>query len=73
MRYGRGVFHNEAYRGRVTRVVDVPFRIGGIEVGGGVDVCEEEDGRVVVCAEGDVVDGPEEVAGAVDEGADVEG
>lgn len=73
MRYGSGVFHDEAYRGSVTGVVDVPFWVGGVEVGGCVGVCEEEDGRVVVCAEGDVVDGPEEVAGAVDEGADGEG
>lgn len=73
MCYGSGIFHNEADRGCITGIVDVPFRVGGVEIGGCVGVCEEEDGRVVVCAEGDAVDGPEEVAGVVDEGADIEG
>ena len=75
MRHGSGVFDNQAYGCRVAGVVDVPFWVGGIRVRVGriACVCEEEDGRVVVCSEGDVVDGPEEVAGAVDEEADGEG
>ena len=65
------VFDDEADGGRVAGVVDVPFWVVGVGCVAGV--CEEEDGRVVVGAEGDAVDGPEEVAGAVYEGADCEG
>ncbi len=67
----RSVFDNQAHRGGIPRIVDVPFRVIG--VGGVADVCEEEQGGVVVGAEGDAVDGPEEVAGAVDEVADCQG
>ena len=65
-----GVFDDEAHRGRGARVVDVPLRVVGVGCVAGVG--EQEDGRVVVGAEGDAVDGPEEVAGAVDGGADRE-
>ena len=71
MRDGALVFDDEANGGGVACVVDVPFRVVG--VGCVACVCEEEDGRVVICAVGGAVDGPEEVAGTVYEGADGEG
>ena len=65
------VFDDEPHGGSVAGVVDVPFRIIGVGCVAGV--CKEEQGRVVVGAEGDGVDGPEEVARAVYHVADCEG
>ncbi len=66
-----GVLDHEANRRVAARVVDVPFGVVGI--GCVSRFGEQEERGVVVCAEGDVVHGPEEVAGAVDRGADFEG
>lgn len=67
---GRGVvLHDEAHAPGGAGVVDVPFRgVGGGAVAGGGG--EEEHGGVVVGAEGDGVDGPEEVAGGVEADGD---
>lgn len=66
-----GVLYDEADGGVSSRVVDVPLRVVG--VGRVARFREEEERGIVVSAEGDVVDAPEEVAGAVDSDADGEG
>ena len=66
-----GVLDDEAYAAVAAGVVDVPFRGGG--VGGVAGFGEEEEGAVVVGAEGGVVHRPDEVAGGVYRGADFEG
>ncbi len=66
-----GVLDDEADCRVAARVVDVPFGVVGI--GCVSRFGQQEERGVVVCAEGDVIHGPEEVAGAVDRGADFEG
>jgi len=67
VRYRRLVLYDDADAFVRAGVVDVPFWVVGVGVVAAF--CEEEDGEVVVCAEGRVVDGPEEVSGFVYGGA----
>lgn len=71
MCYRRGVVYDEPDRRIAARVVDVPFRV--VRVGGVARSGQQEEWGVVVCAEGDVIHGPEEVAGAVYEEANIDG
>jgi len=64
---GRLVCEDEADRRVAAEVVDVPLRVEGVRVVAGV--VEEKRGVVVVGAECGAVHGPDEVAGAVDRGA----
>ena len=65
------VLDDETHRGRAAGVVNAPFRVVG--VGCVPDVGEQEDRRVVVCAEGNVVDDPYDMTRTVDLDADREG
>ncbi len=63
MRHRRLVVDNYAHAGVRTEVVDVPFGVVGVRIVALLG--EEEDGVVVVGAEGGVVHCPEEVARGV--------
>lgn len=66
-----GVLYDEADSGVGAGIVYVPFGVEG--VGGVSGFGKEEDWGVVVCTEGGIVHGPEEVAGCIDFGANFDG
>ena len=63
VRCGRQVVHHKSNRGVASRIIYVPF--GVVRVGGVSGVSEEEDGSVIVGAEGDIVHRPNEVVGVI--------
>ena len=65
---GCGVIDNYADGAVAVEVLDIPYGVKG-EV---LLICKEENGTVVICAEGYSVESPEEMASGVDVEVDIE-